>query len=223
MITNYDGKGTTNLDAALSFPISDWKLFDLFTTAPNENATRSQLSVNQTNIAAWSAVLGNIIVATNTFTNANYTIIDPAGAYDVFKPNNYPPLARIVNGIINARTNFVGTNFHHLGEILAAPELTVASPFLDQRKDLATKQLRYVNDQVYEWIPQQIMSLLKGGDLDQPKFVIYSYGQSLKPAEHSLITSGPYQGLCTNYQITAEVVTKTVVRIEGAPANPHAI
>ncbi len=222
MITNYDGKGTTNSDAALSFPISDWKLFDLFTTAPNENATRSQLSVNQTNIAAWSAVLGNIIVATNTFTNANYTIMDPAGAYDVFKPNNYPPLARIVNGIINARTNFAGTNFHHVGEILAAPELTVASPFLDQRKDLS-KQLRYVNDQIYEWIPQQIMSLLKGGDLDQPKFVIYSYGQSLKPAEHSLITSGAYQGLCTNYQITAEVVTKTVVRIEGAPANPHAI
>jgi hypothetical protein len=223
MITNYDGKGTTNLDAALSFPISDWKLFDLFTTAPNENATRSQLSVNQTNIAAWSAVLGNIIVATNIFTNANYTIMDPAGAYDVFKPNNYPPLARIVNGIINARTNFVGTNFHHVGEILAAPELTVTSPFLDQRKDFATQQPKYVNDQIYEWIPQQIMSLLKGGDLDQPKFVLYCFGQSLKPAEHSLITSGPYQGLCTNYQITAEVVTKTVVRIEGAPANPHAI
>jgi hypothetical protein len=223
MITNYDGKGTTNLDAALSFPISDWKLFDLFTTAPNENATRSQLSVNQTNIAAWSAVLGNVIVATNTFTNANYTIMDPAGAYDVFKPNNYPPLARIVNGIINARTNFVGTNFHHVGEILAAPELTVASPFLDQRKDFATQQPKYVNDQIYEWIPQQIMSLLKGGDLDQPKFVLYCFGQSLKPAEHSLITSGPYQGLCTNYQITAEVITKTVVRIEGAPNNPHAI
>jgi hypothetical protein len=223
MITNYDGKGTTNLDAALSFPISDWKLFDLFTTAPNENATRSQLSVNQTNIAAWSAVLGNIIVATNTFTNANYTIMDPAGAYDVFKPNNYPPLARMVNGIINARTNFVGTNFHHVGEILAAPELTVKSPFLDNRIDPSTKAPKYLNDQIYEWIPQQIMSLLKGGDLDQPKFVLYCFGQSLKPAEHSLITSGAYQGLCTNYQITAEVVTKTVVRIEGAPNNPHAI
>ena len=45
--------------------------------------------------------------------------------------------------------------------------------------------------------------------------VDYAFGQSLRPADRSVITApGPYQGLCTNYQITGEVVTKTAVRFE---------
>jgi hypothetical protein len=59
---------------------------------------------------------------------------------------------------------------------------------------------------------------------DNPRFVVYSYGQALKPADRSIYTvSGPYFGLCTNYQVTAEVATRAVVRIDGAPANPHAV
>jgi len=37
----------------------------------------------------------------------------------------------------------------------------------------------------------------------------------LKPAPRSIVTSGPFFGLCTNYQITAEMATRTVVRFEG--------
>jgi hypothetical protein len=47
--------------------------------------------------------------------------------------------------------------------------------------------------------------------------VIYSFGQTLKPAPRSIITSGSFFGMCTNYQITAETATRAVVRIEGAP------
>jgi hypothetical protein len=65
------------------------------------------------------------------------------------------------------------------------------------------------------------MGLLRGGE--QPRFLIYSYGQALKPAPHSIVTSGNFFGLCTNYQITAEVATRAVVRIEGAPTNTHAV
>jgi len=54
-----------------------------------------------------------------------------------------------------------------------------------------------------------------------PRFVIYSYGQALKPADRSVVTSGKYFGMVTNYQITAEVATRTVVRIEGVQTNPH--
>ena len=57
-----------------------------------------------------------------------------------------------------------------------------------------------------------------------PRFVIYSFGQALKPAEHSVVTgSGQYFQMCTNYQISAEVVTRTVVHIEGAPNKPRAV
>jgi len=83
------------------------------------------------------------------------------------------------------------------------------------------QQQRALNDAAIERIPQQILGLLR---LDQtPRFVIYAYGQALKPAEHSIVTSGPYFGLCTNYQVTAEVATRAVVRIEGAPTNPHVV
>ena len=54
--------------------------------------------------------------------------------------------------------------------------------------------------------------------------MVYSFGQSLKPAERSLVTAGgPFFRMCTNYQITAEAATRAVVRIDGAPANPHAV
>ena len=67
-------------------------------------------------------------------------------------------------------------------------------------------------DEAVERIPQQIMSLL---DRDQPKFVVYSFGQSLKPAPHSLVTSANFYNVCTNYQITGEVVTKTTFRVRA--------
>ena len=47
--------------------------------------------------------------------------------------------------------------------------------------------------------------------------MIYSYGQALKPANRAVLVSGPYSGMATNYQITAEVVTRSVVRVEGSP------
>ena len=38
---------------------------DLFTAVPNDNAARGLLSVNQTNDAAWAAVLAGVIALTN--------------------------------------------------------------------------------------------------------------------------------------------------------------
>jgi hypothetical protein len=35
--------------------------------------------------------------------------------------------------------------------------------------------------------------------------------------------SGPLFGLCPNYQITAEVATRTVLRLDGAPNNPRPV
>ena len=114
---------------------------------------------------------------------------------------------------MRSSTNFNG-RFRHLGDILAVPELTTNSPFV-------TGQSGNVSDEINERIPQQIMSLLRLGD--QPRFVIYAYGQSLKPADHSIVQSAGYVGMCTNYQITGETAIRAVVRIEGAPTNTHAV
>ena len=80
-----------------------------------------------------------------------------------------------------------------------------------------------MTDEAYERIPQQLMSLLK---LGEPRFVVYCYGQSLKPANNSLVLNPPDKslfGLCTNYQITGEVVTRTALRVEGTVQNPKVV
>jgi hypothetical protein len=93
--------------------------------------------------------------------------------------------------------------------VLGAPHLTVQSPFLNQ----STEQVKSVlTDRAMEYIPQQIMSLLQR---DEPRFVVYAFGQSLKPAPRSLTSDPNYFHMCTNYQITGEVTTKTVFRVEG--------
>ena len=206
-LTNWFPIGSLAWDALFTHPINDRTILDLFTTAFNDNAARGKMSVNQSGLAAWSAILSGVIVNSNINPSA-WSVIEPAGVYDPLDTNNWPALAKIVGAINDVRaTNFAGS-FKRLGDILAVPELTVKSPYLDSNTNL-------LSDEVYERIPQQIGGLIKGPE--EPRFVIYSYGQALKPAEHSIVTSGPYFGLCTNYQITAEVATRAVIRIEGSP------
>jgi hypothetical protein len=122
---------------------------------------------------------------------------------------NTPNTPQFTNIVYNINTNRLarGGTFRFLGEVLSSPALTVSSPYLN-----TTNSLYGISDAGYERIPQQILSLLKE---DEPYVVIYSYGQSLKPAERSRVTApGLYFNLCTNYQITGEVLTKTAVRLE---------
>jgi hypothetical protein len=111
-----------------------------------------------------------------------------------------------------------GGNFKHLGDILSVPELSTNSPFLNLAS--ATQLQKGINDAVYEWLPQQVMGLLRTGE---PRFVVYSFGQTLRPARNSLyLGGGAFNGMCTNYQVTAEVATRTVLRVEGSPDPAHA-
>jgi hypothetical protein len=225
-------------DVTNTAPKKDWLLFDLFTTAFNDNATRGQLSVNvaadrpdpAASLAAWSAVLSGVIVLSNNAVNPpiNQTAssmtmytnlpISPAG------PGTNSALWQIVNGIYQTRTNFVNPDgvrgtFEHVGYILSVPQLTTQSPFLNWNNSV--QQRSGISDAMYEWLPQQIMSLLRDGS---PRYVIYCYGQTLKPAPDSLVTGGPNFGMCTNYQVVAESAARAVVRVEGAttPA-PHVV
>jgi hypothetical protein len=214
-------------------PVTDRVLFDVFTTALNDNSTRGQLPVNQTNLAAWSAVFSGMVALTNSSSEGallaglpgqfSPLVIQPAGLYDPYNTNTWSPLVRMVDGINRTRANtnyFVNGTFNHLGDILAVPELTDASPFLNLAPGSFAAQ-RGISDAAYEWLPQQAMSLLQ---LGKPRFVIYAYGQSLQPAPNSIVTAGgPFFGLCTNYTITAEHVTRTVVEIEGGARTPRVV
>ena len=205
--------GVAVYDAFFTQPANDRHFLDIFSTAFDVNATRGRLSINQTNLAAWSAVLSGVsVLASSLAANGNPVlspvIISPAGPYNSSSaPATWPAVARIVNDINNTRTNSLNGVFHRLGDVLAARTLTASSPFLN------TNYVTSLNDAAFERIPQQILGLLKADET--PRFVVYAYGQTLKPAPRSIVTSGPFFGLCTNYQITAEMATRTVVRFEG--------
>lgn len=191
-------------------PTNDWRMLQQFTTAVNDNAMRGLLSVNQTNLAAWSALLSGVTVLSNaptadSPTNLETLVIQPAAVS--------PQLRRIVESINTTRAQMPMQSFFHLGDVLASPGLTVQSPYLDLTQTNIT-------DDVYERIPQQILSLLKE---DEPRLVVYTFGQSLAPAPRSRIVDPGtiYQGLCTNYQITSEVVTKNILRLDTWPSRTN--
>ncbi len=198
-------------------PTNDWRLVDLFTTALHPNATRGQLSVNQTNLAAWSAVLSG--VAVTKMTNG---VSDPQPIDDFIQPASAdaigPALMQIFEAISRTREKQRLKRFEHLGDILAVPELTTATPFLKPPySDPRAVPLEYfIKDIDVERIPDQILSLLK---LGEPRYVIYAFGQSLKPEYVD-----PTTGVALNYQVTGELATRAVVHVDfdviRDPANP---
>ena len=76
---------------------------------------------------------------------------------------------------------------------------------------------------MYEWLPQQVMGLLSGGD--QPaRYVIYIWGQTLQPASGGIYEGNDsFFGTVTNYQVTAETATRAVIEIQGGTTNMHAV
>jgi hypothetical protein len=233
--TNWTGD-LNSFDAANSSPAEDRLLFDLFTTAFNDNATRGQLSVNvgSNSLAAWSAVFSGIVAFSNNLPNSgNQSVVVPPRNQKPL-PSQYPPgytnlviapagvngnnsaLAQIVAGIDRTRATFrnadglVGT-FEHKGDILATPQLTDQAPFLNWNN--SAQQANGISDEMYEWLPQQAMSLLSVSS--SPRYVIYTYGQALKPAKNgTYLGSGAYFGMVTNYQVVSEIATRAVLRLE---------
>jgi hypothetical protein len=198
-------------------PDKDWRFLDLFTVAPNANATRGQVSVNQFGEATWSAVLSGVIALTNSASSGPSL----AGLYNslsqpvIIQPGS-TQLRRIVEGINQTRAG-APFNGQYLtrGDILAVPELSLSSPYLDQSKNPIQQG---ISDVALERIPQQIMSLLRLGD---PRVVVYAYGQALQPAPFSINLDPNYLNVVTNYQVTGEYATRSVVKFERLPPDPN--
>ncbi len=224
-------------DAANSAPVQDRLLFDIFTTRFNDNAVRGTLPVNQTHLASWSALFSGMVALFNNpvppkpslLPASSYTypyhIINPAGVINrALAYSNQPAVWQIVNGPygINAtRTNinvFPFQSFTHVGDILQTPALAELSPFLNRT---GSQPLYGISDELYEWLPQQMMGLVR---LGEARYVVYCYGQTLKPAPGGEVLGGPFYQLITNYQVTAESVVRAVIRVDNAnTSKPHAV
>ncbi len=215
------------LDGFYSQPIKDTAVLEHFTATFDARTTRGQVSINNTNLAAWSAVLSGVFVMSNNIPDPGFNNpylqpeFTPVKIESAGHAGTNSTLGRIVDGINRTRANtnvFPKQVFTQLGDLLLVPELTTRSPFLTN----STIQLqRGLTDAAVERIPQQVLGLLRGDD--DPRFVIYAYGQALRPAANSLVIGGPYNRLCTNYAITAEAAFRTVIRVVGAPEAPRAV
>ena len=85
-------------------------------------------------------------------------------------------LGKLVQGINNTRTNFANPDgvkgaFEHVGDIMSVLQLTEASPFLNTNSIIlngkvingSQQPLYGISDEMYEWLPQQVLSLLRAG------------------------------------------------------------
>jgi hypothetical protein len=179
-------------------------------------------------LAAWSALVSGLAVLSNSAPAVlpgkpvTYTslIMNPAGL------DTTSPLWRIVNdptnGINATRTNKVwnpAQAFTDAGAMLATPALAIQSPFLNLK---GSQSIYGINDEEYEWLPQQIMGLVRG---TEQRFVLYCYGQTLRPAPNgTVLTGGQFFQLVTNYQVTAESEVRVVIRVDNANTpHPHAV
>jgi len=157
-------------------------------------------------LAAWSALFSGMVVMTNGIPS--FTTVSPAGVN-----GSNSPVGLIVSDINHTRAvmtnvDMVSGVFEHIGDVLRAPALTEKSPFLD----LSTNGINNLNDQLYEWLPQQSLGLLRLNS--QPRYVIYCYGQALRPAPNSVYLGNPNFGLVTNYQVVAESAARAVLSLK---------
>ena len=204
-------------------------------------------------LASWSALLsGAVALATNVpdsklslfgfkqFENPAPStlpvIISPAGLAGT--NINFSPLEQIVQGINSTRTNWNTPNidgltnvnvdglhgvFEHVGDVLRAPELSDASPFLSadlecsSRKESATKCTNGCRSRLCRSSP----SAARRNHRRVMSFI--ATAKPLKPAPNGIVNGGTF-GLCTNYQVTAETASRVVIHVENTPtpANPTA-
>ncbi|MDE2682045.1 MAG: hypothetical protein OSB29_11880 [Verrucomicrobiota bacterium] len=210
-----------------TLPTNDHRLVDLFSTSHSPAAATGLLSVNAQSPAAWGAVLSGVTVPRRVIKNNDGTwgfhgvphfgnCMDPTCmGYDFrLAPGGF--MHGIVRSINRHRD---GIPFERVSDILAVSELTDGNPdFLKMINDAqqntgnmtqAYAQRFFPNETDYERIPQQILSLLRTDGT--PRFVAYTFSQTLKPAQNAV----EKDGLCTNYAITSEAAQRTVFRLEG--------
>jgi hypothetical protein len=142
---NWTGN-TLPADAALSQPTNDWRLVALLAPLLNPVDPRQLSSVNRPDFVA---LLDGMTVVTNS--------IPPA--YLVMKSNS-PQAAFIAGGVSALRAAQPGGIFTNVGDVLAAPELSINSPWLDSSGD------EYLpSDYDYELIPSQLLALLRADSI----------------------------------------------------------
>jgi hypothetical protein len=141
-------------DAALTTPVHDWRLVSLLARLLNTNAPQRLVSANERAADPWLVALNGITVITNHTSTSSEMLM---------MTSNSPQAGLIAEGIRATRASLPSQAFRTLGDVLAVPELTAASPWLNTNGSSALK--RSMTDEAYEAIPSHLLSRLRPDSL----------------------------------------------------------
>ena len=144
-------------NAELVHPTRDWHIAALIASLLNTNSPNELLSVNERDTNAWLARFDGLTALTNTSINPSPT--KPPTFDTLVISSNSTQAASVSTGLAAARASYSGGAFRNVGDLLATPELSLASPWLNQSDPLFSQ--RGISDEAYERLPGQLLPLLR--------------------------------------------------------------
>ena len=145
--------------AQLTHPTRDWHIAALIASLLNTNSPQQLLSVNASDQNAWLARFDGLNILTNTSTDS-WLQTGKSPTFDSLTiTSNSAQAASVATGVATARATQVGGSFRNLGDVLTTPELSLASPWLNQSTLIQAQ--RGITDEAYERLPSQLLPLLR--------------------------------------------------------------
>ena len=157
LVTNWNGVNGVTPDAFFTQPTNDWRLASLVISLLNTNDPRNLVSVNQPGVPAWCGLLDGMTVLTNNLPDDELGWLPQFAS--LIMSSNSPQASTIAAALVTAGSSQPGRRFHDVGDILATPELSTASPWLNT--DSAAQLEGGITDEAYEALPSQLLLLLR--------------------------------------------------------------
>jgi hypothetical protein len=134
------------LQALAIVPANDWRLASFLALTFNTNDPHALFSVNQQGSSDWTAVLDGLTVLTNTA---------PYQFDEVSMSSNAPQAMLVADGMTALRFAQPAHVFSTVGDLFAAPELSINSPWLN------VTYTATITDEAFEMIPSGLLSRLR--------------------------------------------------------------
>ena len=145
-------------DAANSAPVTDWRLVSLLAMMLNTNDLRTQFPVNNPDPKAWAVQFDGITALTNLGPVIMGNTIVPEFNTIVISSNS-AQASIIASAIQMAKAGALNQRFQGIGDMLATPQLSILSPFLNSSSLIEWRD--GISDEAYEVIPSQLLPLLR--------------------------------------------------------------
>lgn len=140
-----------------AMPPQDWKIAAEIARLLNLHHPAILLPIGETDTNAWLQTLDGLSVLTNISSSTSLMIGAPPQFAALTVASNEPGALAVAEAIRQFQQN--GAQFRQPGDLLALPELSLASPWLDRSSDLQLES--GITDDAYEMLPAQLLSRLR--------------------------------------------------------------